>query len=60
MLYLKAIFTQERVISLTTVALVFLAWSLVTAKELVSPVFLPSPYAVNMAANNAITKRYIL
>ena len=45
-LALKAIFTQERLISLTTVVIVFLVWTLITAKELVSPLFLPSPMAV--------------
>ncbi len=46
MLFLKAIFTQERLISITTVLIIFITWSLVTAKELVNPVFLPSPLAV--------------
>lgn len=45
-LSLKAILTRERLISLTTVAIVFLAWTLVTTNELVSPLFLPSPMAV--------------
>ncbi len=43
---LKKIFTQERIISLTTIALIYISWSLVTAKEWVSPVFLPSPATV--------------
>ena len=43
---LKAIFTQERLISLTTVVIVFVVWTLITAKELVSPLFLPSPMTV--------------
>ena len=45
-LVLKAIFTQERLISLTTVVIVFVVWTLITAKELVSPLFLPSPMTV--------------
>ncbi len=45
-LALKAIFTQERLISLTTVVIVFVVWTLITAKELVSPLFLPSPMTV--------------
>ena len=45
-LSLKAIFTQERLISLTTVVIVFVVWTLITANELVSPLFLPSPMAV--------------
>lgn len=45
-LSLKAILTRERLISLTTVAIIFLAWTLVTTNELVSPLFLPSPMAV--------------
>ena len=45
-LSLNTIFTQERVISLTTIAIVFLAWTLVTANKLVDPLFLPSPMAV--------------
>lgn len=45
-LFLKAIFTQERLISLTTVLIIFITWSLVTTRELVNPVFLPSPLAV--------------
>ena len=45
-LVLKAIFTQERLISLTTVVIIFVVWTLITAKELVSPLFLPSPMTV--------------
>ncbi|MGK7949752.1 MAG: ABC transporter permease subunit [Xenococcaceae cyanobacterium] len=44
--FIRGIFTQERIISLTTVAIVFIAWTLITNKELVSPLFLPSPMAV--------------
>lgn len=44
--FIKGIITQERLISLTTVAIVFIAWTLITANELVSPLFLPSPMAV--------------
>ena len=40
------IFTQERIISFTTIAVVFLAWTLVTTNKLVDPLFLPSPMAV--------------
>ncbi len=43
---LPAILTRERLISLTTIAVVFLAWTLITANKLVSPLFLPSPMAV--------------
>ncbi|MDJ0577923.1 MAG: ABC transporter permease subunit [Xenococcaceae cyanobacterium MO_234.B1] len=42
----KAILTGEGIISLTTIAIVFLAWTLITANKLVSPLFLPSPIAV--------------
>ncbi len=45
-LSLTRILTKERIISLTTIAIVFLAWTLVTEKELISPLFLPSPIAV--------------
>lgn len=45
-LSLKAILTRERLISLTTVAIVFLAWTLITGNKLVDPLFLPSPMAV--------------
>ena len=45
-LSLTGILTRERIISLTTVAIVFLAWMLVTTNELVSPLFLPSPMSV--------------
>ncbi|MDJ0743877.1 MAG: ABC transporter permease subunit [Xenococcaceae cyanobacterium MO_167.B27] len=45
-LSLTRILTRERIISLTTVAIVFLLWTLVTEKELISPLFLPSPIAV--------------
>ena len=40
------IFTQERIISLTTIVVIFLAWTLVTSNNLVDPLFLPSPLAV--------------
>ncbi len=43
---LEAILTRERMISFTTVAIVFIAWTLVTERELVSPLFLPSPMKV--------------
>ena len=46
LLVFKAIFTPERLISLTTIAVVFLAWTLITKNKLVSPLFLPSPMAV--------------
>ena len=42
----KTIFTQELLISLTTVVIIFITWTLVTEKELVNPLFLPSPVAV--------------
>ncbi|MDJ0772144.1 MAG: ABC transporter permease subunit [Mastigocoleus sp. MO_167.B18] len=42
----QGILTRERIISLTTVAIVFTAWTMVTEKELVSPLFLPSPTKV--------------
>ncbi|MDJ0634605.1 MAG: ABC transporter permease subunit [Xenococcaceae cyanobacterium MO_188.B29] len=45
-LTLKDILPQERLISLTTVVIVFVVWTLITANELVSPLFLPSPMAV--------------
>ena len=45
-LSLQAILTQERIISLITIAVVFLAWTIITANQLVNPLFLPSPRAV--------------
>ena len=46
---LQSILTRERIISLTTVAIVFLAWTVVTEQELVSSLFLPSPRKVWVA-----------
>lgn len=46
---IRAILTRERIISLTTVTIVFLAWTVVTENELVSSLFLPSPTKVWVA-----------
>lgn len=48
-LSIQGILTRERIISLTTVAIVFLAWTVVTENELVSSLFLPSPMKVWVA-----------
>lgn len=43
---LKALFTSERLISLASVLLIFLLWSLATGLKWVNPLFLPSPASV--------------